>query len=1387
MSGDEHEPEVPAALEPEVDAHAVQPAAVAGAVLVQVTVPMPGPLRTKGSLSQNWREWQQVWNSYEIVARLNSQTDDYRLATFITCIGHAGLRIYNSLPFANNAEKRDMAKVLELMEAHCIGETNVTYERFLMDRRQQQPGETFDTFLTAVKEMAHRCQFGDKTDEMLRDKIVFGVLDDSLRKQLLQKKGLTLASCVDMCRAHEATAKQMKDMGANGDDDVHVVRCYKKTVKSKPGKTAGQPRTPDKSRYECSYCGLKHARGRNNCPANGKKCSKCSKMNHFARKCRSGTADKKTVHCTQQSSDEDDLLSLTLTQEEGVNSVQGYQKQIFALMEVGGRNVKFQLDTGATCNVIRKEDVPPGTKIEPTEQQLSMFNKTKLKAEGKCNISLRNLKNHKKYRGSFVVVEGVTSSIIGARSVQQMGLIEIKYDKIRAMEDQRRDQQQRDIDHPGLTLADLTARFKNVFEGEVGRLGEKLRFEVDETVQPVQLPVRRVAVAMKPKLKSELERLENLKIIEKQEAPTKWVSHMVVVRKPNNHIRICLDPKPLNKALQRSHYQMPTLEEVLPQLNKAKVFTVADAKNGFWHVELDQAASEMTTFGTPFGRYRWKRMPFGINIAPEVFQKRIRDAVEDLPGIWALADDILITGDGDTKEEAIKDHDQKLIRFLQRCESRGIKLNKEKFRLKLDNVKYMGHILTNEGVKPDPAKIRAIVDMDKPKDVAGVRRIMGMVNYLARYLKNLTDVTEPLRQLTHKDAEFVWTTVQDEAYQKMKDTVTKAPLLRYFDPKEQVTLQCDASSQGLGATLLQSGQPVAYASRALRDPETRYAQIEKELLAIIYGLEKFDQYVYGLPVIVESDHKPLEMIQQKPLAAAPKRLQAMLLRLQRYDVTVKYKQGSEMYIADLLSRAYLKDETGGSEGEILTIEEDNEISQATGGSLAVSEERLNQIKEATARDETSTELKKVILEEWPETKHKISSLIKPYYGVRDELAVQNGLIFRGERVVVPQSMRALMLQRIHSSHMGVNSCIRRAKDNLYWPGMSSQVKDRVERCETCRKFETTQQKESLKPHFIPERPWVKLGADLCSFADHEYLVIADYLSSFIEVDRLEKTTSGAVIRALKKQFSRHGIPNELITDNGPQFVSKAFEEFAQNWEFKHTTSSPGYPKSNGKAESAVKVVKTLMKKAADAKTDFWLALLEYRNTPTEGVRLSPAQRLYNRRTRTLLPAKDTTLHPKMAEGAAKALVARQEKQVERYNRRAKDLPSLELGEVVRVQPLTGKSKPSQWKKAVITKTLPNRSYELNTESGKSFRRNRVHLKKTKESPPKQCDSTSQGDEEPTQIRLTVKPKDQTVRPTEKKMTVKQVPKEEGLRPARVTRSGREVKVPKYLKDYVCYK
>ena len=247
-------------------------------------------------------------------------------------------------------------------------------------------------------------------------------------------------------------------------------------------------------------------------------------------------------------------------------------------------------------------------------------------------------------------------------------------------------------------------------------------------------------------------------------------------------------------------------------------------------------------------------MPFGLKVAPEVFQQKLHEALTGLPGIYAVADDILITGEGRTYAEAEVDHDKKLETLLRQCREKKICLNKDKLRLQMRNVTYLGHLLTDEGLQADPKKLQAIQELEKPSDVAGVRRTIGMVNYLAKFMPQLSELCEPLRQLTKKDTAWLWTANHDQALEQVKEAMTKAPILRYFDDQPSVTLQCDASQNGLGAALLQNGQPVGYASRSLTESERRYAQIEKELLAIQFGLEYFDHYTYGRKVCVDSDH-----------------------------------------------------------------------------------------------------------------------------------------------------------------------------------------------------------------------------------------------------------------------------------------------------------------------------------------------------------------------------------------------------------------------------------------------------------------------------------------------------------------------------------------------------
>ena len=273
------------------------------------------------------------------------------------------------------------------------------------------------------------------------------------------------------------------------------------------------------------------------------------------------------------------------------------------------------------------------------------------------------------------------------------------------------------------------------------------------------------------------------------------------------------------------------IDDILPDLGKARVFSKADLKDGFLQIELDDESSRLTTSQTPWGSHRWLRMPYGISPSPEYFQQQLDQNLQGFSGVFRIADDLLFTGQGDTKEDADKDHDANLVRLLQRCRERNIRLNNVKFDFKCQQATFIGHLLSSEGVKPDPRKIDAIVNMETPVDVQGVQRLIGMVKYHSKFLTNLSELCQPLCKLTHKDAEWQRTQEQARAFQFLKVAVTQTPVLKYYRPEAQNEGPGDASQMNLGFVLMQEGQPVTYASRALTLAEQRYSQIEKELLA----------------------------------------------------------------------------------------------------------------------------------------------------------------------------------------------------------------------------------------------------------------------------------------------------------------------------------------------------------------------------------------------------------------------------------------------------------------------------------------------------------------------------------------------------------------------------
>ena len=1102
----------------------------------------PESLQLQGNVADNWKRFKQAFLIYQAASGLDSKNRKVQSMTLLHIIGTEALDIYNTFHWAadecNDFQHCNAAAdfhvvdcILKKFDTYCAPKKNITIERHIFFSRNQNEGETFDVFVTDLKLKAKSCEFGELKEALIKDRIVGGVHSDHLRTRLLREADLTLTKAQDICRAAEASEAQVKIMK----DDVHVVNA----VKAKSNKeTAADKDTPPTIK-QCFYCGKSHQQRK--CPAYGQTCKKCGKKNHFSAVCKSSSVKMVAkAACSQSTPDIEDA-----TENEdieffvsSIDQASSSSKEWTIVVNVHGHRITFTLDTGAQVNILpyslfRKLK---NTKLQKSRAHLTTYNGECLHVKGQSQLTC--MTSDKEHLVEFQIVDTRSKPILGLPSCEALNLIQ----RVDVIEDE--------------TLS----AYADVFKG-LGNMKDEYTIRIDSTVSPVVHAARKVPAALRDDLQKELQHMEKERVIEKVDHPTDWVNSLVIVQKKGGGLRLCLDPRDLNRAVRREHYQLPTIEEIASRQSGNKVFSVLDANSAFWQIRLNQNSSDLTCFNTPFGRYKFLRLPFDLNSSAEVFAKRFHQAFENIPGVETYMDEMLIGG------RTNQEHDWRLTKVLETAREAGIKLKPSKCSLRVNEVKFIGHTITQNGLKPDDCKIQAIQDMPSPSSRKELERFLGMVNYLGKFIPNLSDVTAPLRDLLKQDIVWQWLPQHENALLNLKKLVTQAPVLAFYDANKPVLLSVDASQDGLGAVLIQDGRPVAYASRSLTDCEKRYANIEKEMLAVVFGVEHYHYYVYGRPVTIESDHKPLESIIKKPLSAAPPRLQRMLFRLMKYTVQLVYKAGKDMSIPDTLSRAALPCKTPASddwEAQVHLIIDN----------LPISDEKLKLFQQETAKDAVLQLLRRHILEGWPDHKKDAPEEIRAYTGFRDELSEKDGLIFKGEQLIVPKSLQSDMLQRLHQGHMGRDKCLATAKQVFFWIGMSVQITDLVTRCAVCKKFQNAQQKEPLMSHVVPSLPWEKLAADLFQFDGKNYLLIVDYYSKFCEVSPLKESTRSAdVILAMKSQFARHGIPKELITDNGPQFSCTEFARFVSAWDFRHMTSSPKYPRSNGLAERNLRTIK----------------------------------------------------------------------------------------------------------------------------------------------------------------------------------------------------------------------
>ncbi|KAK3101540.1 hypothetical protein FSP39_004320 [Pinctada imbricata] len=780
-----------------------------------------------GDLPKAWKSFR-THVEFMFNGPLKSKSEEEKCNYLMIWVGDKGREIYGTWTLTND-EKKSLDTLYAKFKAYVEPKSNRVFSRYKFQCIVQSDTDSCEQFITALKIAVKDCGY-DNPDEMVRDRIVFGIKSPKIREKLINEgSGLTLEKAIDVARSYEMSQAQLKSMSLE-DPKIDAINKHKFYNRNKPNFSGNKMRggqrqhankTSNDSKPKCGRCGSSDHNKDEECPAIGKICRKCNRFDHYESMCRSrrkfqgrthntGRPRTKQVHALQQdeseysdeSYDYDELFLGMLFFE--VNSIDADWPMT---LQVNGTDVNFQLDTGAKCNVLntttyRKLGISAPLAMPNT--RLKSYTGHRIDFEGTIRLPV----SHKgvEHYEIFYIVNLDAPNVVGAETCKKLNLVQ----RIHAIKSDTCSTE------PVLqSLSDIypDSDYSDLFQG-LGCLPGKYSIKLDPNVTPVIHPPRKIPISLMDKVRNELKSMEEKGVIVKQTEPTEWVNSMVIVNK-GNKIRICIDPKDLNHAIMREHFPLKTIEDIIGNMPNAKVFSKLDATTGFWQIQLDEASSKLCTFNTPFGRFRFTRLPFGIKSASEVFQKITSQMVEDIPGAEAIIDDILIWGS--TQQE----HDELLKHLLDKAREYNLKLSPDKCKLRRDSIKYVGHILSSEGVKPDPEKIRAVQSMEKPTNKQEMLTFLGFVQYLGKFMPRMSDVSTPLRKLTEHSAEWIWTREHDVSFETLKTMATNAPVLKYYDPNLPLTLSVDASSKGVGAVLIQEGKPIAYGSRALTDSQKR--------------------------------------------------------------------------------------------------------------------------------------------------------------------------------------------------------------------------------------------------------------------------------------------------------------------------------------------------------------------------------------------------------------------------------------------------------------------------------------------------------------------------------------------------------------------------------------
>ena len=1252
---------------------------------------------------------------FQLFVAANSIADDKLVPTLLTVVGSEHYSLLRGLVSPQLPKDKTFDELVTLLTKHYDPEPIVIAERFHFYRRNQASSESVGDYLAQLRRLASRCKFGAFLDEALRDRLVCGMESENIQKVLLTKANLTLEKALEISQGMEAATLKAKELkGSHRSNPVLAVN--------------GKPPVTSSPTQNCTRCGRgKH--DKSTCRFKNATCHHCGKTGHIAPVCRSKAAGKPRKGTTGKanwlsvpSTPGPASLPEQPTTEQTSDPVGSTPQHLFVVqnkasppyhveLQVNGHPLQMEVDTGAAVSLAPESAVAallPSSELQPSDVVLKTYTGEQIPVKGMLSVTVTyGQQTHSDLK--LLVVQGSGPTLMGRDWLRVIRLDWRNIAKVTLS-----------VPSSGDLASQVSAlqdRYQEVFTGSLGTITPFLaNLSVSPDAKPKFFKPRPVPFAIRTKVECELDRLAQDGVLVKVPY-CDWAAPVVAVPKADGGIRLCGDYKvTVNPVLDIDQYPLPKPEDIFATLSGGQLFTTLDLTHAYNQLVLDEESRKFVTINTHKGLYQYTRLPFGIASAPAVFQRTMDTILQGAEGAACYIDDIIVTG------RTPAEHLEHLEEVFKRLLRHGVHVKRQKCRFLQPSVSFLGHRIDANGIHPLDDKLQAIAQAPAPVNVQELRSFLGLINYYGKFIPNAATILAPLNRLLRKDAKWNWSKECERSFNEAKKVLSSSSVLVHYDPALPIRLAGDASAYGIGAVIAHvmpdgSERPVAFASRTLSSSERNYAQVEKEALSLIYGVKHFHSYLYGRQFTLVTDHKPLTAILGPkkgipPLAAA--RLQRWAWILSAYTYQIEFRPTGDHGNADGLSRLPLRNsppDDPNSDPKVFNISQ-----------MEALPVNMRQLRAATFADKRLSKVIRYTKGAWPS---QVPADLRPYLHRRNELTVEEGCLLWGFRVVIPQKLRQRLLQELHKDHPGVSRMKSVARSYFWWPGLDKDIENLAKSCSACQAVKRAPPTVPLQPWVWPSRPWQRVHLDYAGpFQGKMFLIAVDAFSKWPEVKVMTSTTVSATLDALREWFCTHGIPEQLVTDNGSQFTADAFKEFTQLNGIRHIKSAPYHPASNGLAERFIQSLKQSLKATLNDGRSLIQRiasyLLMYRTTAHATTGVPPCQLLMSRELRTRL----SLLQP----DREKAVADKQAVQKSSHDRRA-HLREWIAGDRAMARNL----RPGpDWVPCTIVEVLGPVTYLVETEDGKRWKRHADQLKTWLPS-PSPTSSENAADAEPTQI------------------------------------------------------